>query len=64
MGAAASQHLVKGQSVNDDEAVAVVRFNVDGSLATTFNSRGPKPGTVVTNVSVASATSGLTEEEG
>jgi uncharacterized delta-60 repeat protein len=59
VGAAAYQHLVRHGSVNDDEAVAVVRFNLDGSLDSTFNPSGTKPGTVVTNVSLASTSGGL-----
>lgn len=34
--------------------IAVVRYNSDGSLDTTFNSSGPKPGTVTTAVGVGS----------
>jgi uncharacterized delta-60 repeat protein len=53
VGAAAYQRLGNGKNTTDDEAIAVVRFNVDGSLDKTFNHTG----TVVINVSAPSKTS-------
>ena len=58
VGAAVYQRIQIGRGRNatffDDPGIAVVRFNTDGSLDTSFNPHGARPGTIVTNISAAS----------